>query len=524
MKLLRLIYLLSLSAICSVSMAQIQSPSPAADRRAVVPGRAGLGTHRQPRASATAYRLIGVAHYTPAATAFEQADSGIYTYSGTRYQDRNGNYEYDTYNQLSYNVSSLSYDNMNINTQTFDAHNNMLTNVAQTWDPGTMAYINTTQTVNTYDANNNMLTQLSQVWDDANTVWFNNQYLTFTYDAHNNQTSTIFQSWTNSTWTNSYKVSYTYSTANLLTQAITYNWDMANSVWVNSNMDTYYYDTHNNNTQIMSQTWNTGSSSWVNFSDKLYVYTSTNQLDTLVYQSWGGTAWVDFNRQTYAYDSHGNIGSNGTDMWNGSSWDYVQRIDYSYGATTGDRLSQVSSVWNGAAWVYSNKDTFAYDASHDQLSDIFQTWDSTSGRWLNGLRFRNTYDTHGNITVTIDDTWNVGGYWQVSNTDSTDAMTHYYYESYSPNSTSDQHLTNASVTLYPSPAYSLLNIDIAWEVEQKAIITICDVSGRIWRQWQTPAGKAYQANIPVSDLDQGIYYMSIKWPSAQVTRSFGVVR
>jgi hypothetical protein len=78
--------------------------------------------------------------------------------------------------------------------------------------------------------------------------------------------------------------------------------------------------------------------------------------------------------------------------------------------------------------------------------------------------------------------------------------------------------------VYPTPASSLLSIEVAQPGSHPSTLAIYDASGRLHRQWQTTAGATYSAIIPVSDLAPGIYYMHLHSNGGQLSKTFMVVR
>jgi hypothetical protein len=164
---------------------------------------------------------------------------------------------------------------------------------------------------------------------------------------------------------------------------------------------------------------------------------------------------------------------------------------------------------------------YTYDANNNELSEITQSYNTATSLWTNTARQRYTYDSYNNPTVYITDTWHSGGFWQSA---STDELFYFYYQLYYPSGIATVEEAKGKLNVYPSPASSLLNIDLSWDDAQAATITIYDASGRLYRQWESTAGTSYQSNISVSELPAGIYYMSVKGQSGQITKSFSIVR
>jgi len=79
------------------------------------------------------------------------------------------------------------------------------------------------------------------------------------------------------------------------------------------------------------------------------------------------------------------------------------------------------------------------------------------------------------------------------------------------------------VTVYPSPATSQINIDLKWSEPQPAFISIYDVTGRLWNQWNVAASDNYHNTLNVSNFPAGNYYIKINGSKVQTVKTFAVV-
>jgi hypothetical protein len=96
----------------------------------------------------------------------------------------------------------------------------------------------------TYDANNNVISEIYSEWDTSTNSWINSSKYEYTYDANNNVTSEIYSYWDTSTtsWINYYKYEYTYDTNNNVTSEIYSLWDTSTTSWIFADKDEYTYD------------------------------------------------------------------------------------------------------------------------------------------------------------------------------------------------------------------------------------------------------------------------------------------
>jgi len=437
-------------------------------------------------------RLIAEAEYSNNGATFVPYDSAIYSYSGTRVYDSALHIiACDQAIGMSYQLGPDTFAVSNRNIQTFDANNNMLTNTYQLWNTDSNAYINSTNTIWTYDANNNLLTYTTQHWTNTNS-WVNEVNKIYTYDANNNRLSYAEQTWNTGTsaWVNDINYLYTYSASNLLTQSVFQHW---NGTWQDSTQSTYTYNASNQQTQVTNQYWDPSGPFWYNVDQSQYAYSSAGPEQLYLYLIWSGvTATFNVSSETiYSLDVNNNDSA------------------------------RTLRTWNGSVWTNVNQYLYTYDTNSNQLSQIYQLWDATNLVWKNETRLRTTYDSYNNPTYRVSDDWNTGGFWQYENNND---ETFYYYQMYNTDGIENIKDAGGTLSLYPVPASTVLNIDLNWDTEQTAIIAVYDASGRLYHQWQTTKGTAYQSNISVSDLQPGTYYMSVKGVNGQIERSFSVVK
>ncbi len=96
----------------------------------------------------------------------------------------------------------------------------------------------------TYDANNNLTSEIYSLWDTSTNSWINYYKYEYTYDANNNVTSEIYSEWDTSinSLINDSKCEYTYDANNNVTSEITSYWDTNTNSWIYGNKYEYTYD------------------------------------------------------------------------------------------------------------------------------------------------------------------------------------------------------------------------------------------------------------------------------------------
>ncbi len=435
------------------------------------------------RTTGTAYRISQAAIAAYDGAAYTPTDSLTLSYSGDRGSDLAKNLlQYDLGIEWAYNTGTSSYDNFFKVTQTFDGHNNILTNTYVYWIPWTSAYRNTSRTIYTYDANNNMLTYLSQNWDTVANAWANTSQQINSYDSHNNLLSDLEQQWTSGAWVNSYQYTYTYDASNNLSTQVQQSW--SSGAWVNYYQYTYTYDSHNNMLTELEQQWSSGA--WVDYYQYSYTYDVNNNKLTDIEQYWSSGTWYNNHRHLYTYDA------------------------------SNDQLTDTYQDWSSGAWVNDAMSTYTYDASKNQTSSISQNWDLGGSVWVNHQRTRTVFTSFNQPkTITMDE-WNTGGsIWQPI---MGDQQTRLYYQSYTTGIENVAH-TDGTVNIYPSPASNIISIDLNWNAPQSSVVMIYDAAGRVYKQWQVSSATTYHAQVPVSNMPAGNYFVKIIGGQSQLEKT-----
>jgi hypothetical protein len=177
----------------------------------------------------------------------------------------------------------------------------MLTGTNQLWNGSgwdSQSSYGTTHSY-TYDANNNMLSNLLQYWDHG-VMWFQQKELS-TYDANNNLVMNLDQSWDGNAWKDSGKYQYTYDANNNLVGEVHLNWSGSN--WNNAYQYFYTYDANNNQTSHSGQMWD--GSKWLNYSQYNSSFDANGMQMNDVHREWdeAGAVLVSGDSTYYYYHS-----------------------------------------------------------------------------------------------------------------------------------------------------------------------------------------------------------------------------
>jgi hypothetical protein len=355
------------------------------------------------------------------------------------------------------------------------------------------------------------------------------------YDYNNGTTS----------WDKMSQTLQTFNTANNPDMSVSQNWNSGTSSWDNTNKSIYGYDANNNPNSIINQSWSGGA--WQNTGKDINTFNGSHQITEGVHQTWSGGAWVNANKTMYSYTG-ANIDTKITQNWNGTSWDNSSKSTYNYspGATHPDNM--VNQTWTSGAWKNNTKSTYTYTGavatsaigqSWDDVNSVWkntaktdltangdgnftlvvgQNWDAGTSAWVNSSKATYGYNSNNLVSSYDNMNWNIGGFWEYTTNNIKQTV---YYEAYT-NSVAGVEKAQGSLTVYPNPAVSTLNINMVWDNAQPFTVAVYDMQGRLVKQLTVPAMKNYTNSIDIADMAAGNYILVVKGTSGQTSSMFAV--
>ena len=329
------------------------------------------------------------------------------------------------------------------------------------------------------------------------------------------------------------------------------SWDTGSNSWKNNSKSIYTYDASNNLINTINQVWN--GSTWAPVSQEQYSYNSANEVIFYTYSLWNSTSnmFVLSNQKSYAYVGGMGAIMQETDQANvGGTITNTAQYNYSY--DTGLLSTTTYSVWNGTNWANNYKYTYSYDASHNRITSLYQTynsststwtndtlknyttfasysagaamlpsletdqvWDTTGGgSWKNSIQYMYSYNGSSQMTSMVGTSWNIAGLWENANGD---PAANYHY---SPFSEAVNDVKNAAgqAFVFPIPAQGVLNINLTWKEAQSCTISLIDMSGRVVKQTGTPVAAQYNAVMPIENVPDGNYLVKINGTNGQIVK------
>jgi len=421
---------------------------------------ARVQTKSTSRTTSTGSRIVYQVDYDNNGVSFYPTDSAALIYYGSHGGDlTHPPIKFDVGYGFNYSTVSLSYSLNEKVVCSYDAADDLDTEVVQYWVPYIAALRNSQQALLTYDGMHNMLTDIVQNWDTATNTWVNYTKYSSTYDASNN-----------------------------LTEYITQTWNTGTSLWVDETDELYTYTSANKIATDINRTWNTGTSMWDNTNQTLNNYDASNNLILSVYQTWnsGTSAWDNNSEDTYTYDA------------------------------MGDQLTDVSQTWNSgtSSWDNNSQKTYSGFVAQQPSTEIEQDWNSGSLAYVNSEETLNTYNSFNQITYTYNENWNAGGFWEETTGNTASA---YGYQSYA---TKVQNISNigGEAQVFPVPASNMLSMEITWDVPQAFAITITDQQGKPVKHWEVATSQQYNNSISVNTLPPGNYILKIDGSAGAITK------
>jgi hypothetical protein len=405
-------------------------------------------------------RLVAEAHWSNNGAVFLPVDSTVYVYnSNSRGGDLKNTLKFD-------NSTSWVYD---------------------------MAYHNATYWVQTFDANNNITTNIAETWNGS--TWVLNTKMIYNYNGSMQLTGVVTQMWDSTAWVGVSEHVYTYNTGGKMQTDVSETWILGAYVPVSEKV--YSYDL--TNTFIINETdQNLAGGSPVYTNQYVYAYDSTtSQLRSATLSIWNGSGWANSTRQTKAYDTSANLITLLSQNYNAPlvRWDNANLTIYGHFTRRNSNMpqTQLDQVWSSAgsgAWNNMKQSMYSYNAKNQMTSSMTESYNSSASRF--------EYQ-------------------------SGDPAANYYYQGYSSVLVKNVTNTNGTANIYPVPAQGTLHIDLSWDNAQPATIAIYDMQGRmVTPMIATPTVAEYRAGVSVDNLAAGMYVVSINGTQGQIVKQIVV--
>ena len=378
----------------------------------------------------------------------------------------------------------------------------------------------------TYDAQGILSESITQ--EIVNSTWVNSSRELYSWTPNELITERITQEWLNNQWENQQRNIYLYNASNEISTSSTEVWDAVNSTWIyhfyrvetlfnaqdqrteflqvywnmgnpeDSVKHTFTLDGNGNEVVEFREGWNISNPVWTALQKWESVYTVNNQKDTVYNYQYNQTnsSWDFLSKWNYAYDGLGNVIQYTTFDANNN---FTTRQDYSYDANN-NRDSTSNSYWQNGMWRINTLTTFTFNAANQQLSYLYEAYNSSVGALVNSLQYLYTYDSNGNQTWVVGETWN-------STTNSWDPMSK-TQNFFSCGPLSNDEMEINEISLYPNPTNGVINI----QSNQPQKVKIFTMEGKLIETIQIFSSVMYDA----STLNNGIYFIQSEKGSTKI--------
>ncbi len=210
----------------------------------------------------------------------------------------------------------------------------------------------------------------------------------------------IYQTWKDTSWIDLTKSIYDHNNKKLLVEAINQIWDGTN--WEEDSKHIYTYDVNNNLRSELVQVWS--GNGWTDDKKYSYIYDDNNNQSEALWEIWNGFDWVASGEFLYIYDENNNLLEERFQIWNLDHW--VNNLLSTYTYTNNNLTNLTNQEWSDTDtnWVNISNFNYEYDSYGNQTLSIEQTWDNSN--WVNISKYINTYDGNNNLTDKTYQTWN----------------------------------------------------------------------------------------------------------------------
>lgn len=270
----------------------------------------------------------------------------------------------------------------------------------------------------------------------------------------------------------------------LLIKATSFYWNKSSQAWKPEQCTTYSYDGSRQLTSMLIEKWEQSLSSWQNDERHDYVYSANGQKQDLTVYKWFNNTWGKWRKVAYLYKSGREYGN------------YIQNWHYVSGQM-------------GSGYLHR---TFGYDGNGNREYDTtFSETGLLIGRWAS------SYNSFNQPTVKYWQFWNHPSSQWVPVASAAEKY-EYTYETYTNDVNELKRVK--TMRIYPSPANTVLFVNIDNAGWHNSSLSISDMNGRLVIEQPMQTGK--HSAIDVSGLPSGLYVIKVNGPGSSVSKLFAV--
>lgn len=298
----------------------------------------------------------------------------------------------------------------------------------------------------------------------------------------------------------------------------------------------YYYHYTNQWWGLPADTYSYNGNKLITDRNSRYVYDATGRLDSIItgnyftkytYNSNGSIAGIwdqGLGKYTYNYAAGGELISELHQMYDPGVANWIDRYNkiYTY-SPSGDFFSTTLLRYDtSGTWVNDIKRDYWFNNDGKDSLRIYNFW--RAGKWDTATRYRYAYMSTDLLSSVIIDKWNSGTQnWEFS-ADTFSSFEghifHFQYETFFPTSVKSMNVATAEMKMYPIPATDILNIETSFPDNAQIVACIFSTDGKLLRKWTYKQTPHHKYTIPLSDLRQGNYVLTLSDGGQPLSRIF----
>ena len=226
-------------------------------------------------------------------------------------------------------LSFPSLENIAQYNKTYNANNDIILNVYQTWNG--VSWENDYQIVYEYDVSNNLISKTKQAYDSSSMTFYNDERSLYEYTS-GNLTKQTNQLHDGTNWETNEEIEFTYTNGLVTFELYSNNFY---GDWREEERITKTYDANNLLIEVYTEIYEEtgiGIWTWEPLEKSTFTYSGTFATE-IVSQLWELSSWENFFRILNTYDSNNNL-TVLTHQSYASGWNNVYKEEKSYSITS----------------------------------------------------------------------------------------------------------------------------------------------------------------------------------------------
>ncbi|MDP4281166.1 MAG: T9SS type A sorting domain-containing protein [Bacteroidota bacterium] len=281
----------------------------------------------------------------------------------------------------------------------YDSLNSVILYTQQSMDPVSKAWVNSQMISDTFNFYENVLEEITKIWNINTESWVNNYRKVYQYDTTGYKLMGFTEySWNKDSlyWENAYRTTYTLTMAGKRIQSLLEIWDPIMKIWVNSLKDQIIYTPDGYLGTDVQQVFDVSNQVWKNYYLTIHTYFTTGNPQAISGSFWNNTTWIQ--NSNHALDSVGHLIEDYSLTYNPETFDFTggSRYSHNYDSYGNDTLYLVQT-WNvnTSSWLNNKRNLYSYDPDYHLLkTDIAQNWKTNLSDWQNDTRWDYYYSDY----------------------------------------------------------------------------------------------------------------------------------